>query len=217
MNSSSGCDTLKTSMLFFNGMDHMDQKRNVVNFLFEAGHLFRTPRAGFQFLGSGKQSVAEHLFRTAIIGYSLAKLDGTVDAEKVATMCLFHDFAESRVSDLGYVHQKYVTKDEDKAMEDMATPLPFGKDILDIFHEYEKRESRESVLVKEADNLELLLTLKELSDQGNPQAKDWMPSTVGRLKTDLGREMAEEVMQTESCEWWFGNKNDEYWITRNKS
>ena len=195
----------------------MGEKRNIANFLFEAGHLFRTPRAGFQFLGTGHQSVAEHLFRAAIIGYTLAKIDGTVEAEKVATMCLFHDFAEGRVSDLGYVHQKYVTKDEDKAMEDMAGPLPFGQDILAIFHEYEKRESRESILVKEADNLELLLSLKELADVGNPQAMTWVPSTKGRLKTDLGKEMAEEILQTESAEWWFGDKNDEYWVTRNKS
>lgn len=195
----------------------MDEKRNVVNFLFEAGMHAKTPRAGFHFLGSGKQSVAEHLFRTAIIGYTLAKLDGTVDPHKVATMCLFHDFAESRVSDLGYVHQKYVTKDEERAMEDMAKPLPFGQDILSLFHEYEKRESRESILVKESDNLELLLSLKEQADLGNPQAKDWIAPTIQRMKTDLGKSLAEEIIQTESCEWWFGNKQDDWWVNRNKS
>jgi len=32
-------------------------------FLYEVGMLQRTPRSGFAFLGSGKQSVAEHTYR----------------------------------------------------------------------------------------------------------------------------------------------------------
>ena len=39
--------------------------KNLANFLFEVGMLKRTPRTGFQFLGSGAESVAEHSFRTA--------------------------------------------------------------------------------------------------------------------------------------------------------
>ena len=39
----------------------------IVEFLFEVGMLKRTPRSGWQFLGSGSESVAEHAFRTAWI------------------------------------------------------------------------------------------------------------------------------------------------------
>src|SRR3989344_2552165 len=80
----------------------------VVDFLYEAGMLAHTPRSGFFFLGSGEQSVAEHLNRTAYFGYALAHLIGNVNTAKVVEMCMFHDFAEARVSDLNYVHQKYV-------------------------------------------------------------------------------------------------------------
>ncbi len=79
--------------------------KDIVNFLFEIGILSKTPRSGFHFLGSGQQSVSEHLLRTAYIGYSLASLSENVDVSKVLKMCLFHDLTEARISDLNYIHQ----------------------------------------------------------------------------------------------------------------
>ena len=69
--------------------------KSIVNFFFELGMLKKTPRSGFQFLGSGRESVADHAFRVAAIGYTLAKLNGEADAFTVILMCLFHDLPES--------------------------------------------------------------------------------------------------------------------------
>ena len=44
------------------------------DFIFEAGMLRRTPRSGYQFLGSGRENVAEHSFLCALIGLVLAEL-----------------------------------------------------------------------------------------------------------------------------------------------
>ncbi len=43
----------------------------IADFLFEVGMLNKTPRTGYQFLGSGKESVAEHILRTLFVGYTL--------------------------------------------------------------------------------------------------------------------------------------------------
>ena len=138
----------------------------IVDFLYEAGMLAKTPRSGFFFLGSGKQSVAEHLNRATYIGFTLAQMAGDVDVSKVIQMCMFHDFAEARVSDLNYVHQKYTERFEHKAIGDLVANLSFGQKIQDIIDEYEKRESKESHLAKDSDNLELILSLKEQKDIG---------------------------------------------------
>ncbi len=53
--------------------------RDIADFLFEVGMLKKTPRSGFQFLGSGCESVAEHVLQTLYIGYVLCKLDPTAD------------------------------------------------------------------------------------------------------------------------------------------
>jgi len=94
--------------------------KKVADFLFEVGMLAKTPRSGFFFLGSGEQSVAEHINRASYIGFVLASMDKSVDMSKVLKMCLLHDLAEARVSDLNYVHQKYAETKEEKAVEDLV-------------------------------------------------------------------------------------------------
>ena len=54
--------------------------KHIINFFFELGMLKKTPRSGYQFLGSGSESVAEHVFRVATIGFTMARLDKQADA-----------------------------------------------------------------------------------------------------------------------------------------
>jgi putative hydrolase of HD superfamily len=191
-------------------------KKSVVDFLFEVGILSKTPRSGFHFLGSGHQSVAEHTNRTVFIGYVLATLDGTVDSAKVMKMCLFHDMAEARTSDLNYVHQKYAKADDEKAIEDLVETVPFGQDIVSAIHEFKERKTKEALLAKDADNLEWILSLKEQVDTGNARAKTWLPSAVKRLRTDIAKEIAAIILKTDSDHWWFAKKDDQWWVTRDK-
>ena len=189
---------------------------SIVDFLFEAGTLAKTPRSWSFFLGSGEQSIAEHMNRTTYIGFALVQMAGDVDISKVLQMCMFHDFAEARTSDLNYVHQKYVKSDEHKALSDLISKVPFGDKIKVIMEEYEERKSKESLIAKDADILEFLLSLKEQVDIGNERARTWIPSAVKRLKTEEGKILAEKIIKTDSDNWWFGDKEDIWWVTRNK-
>jgi len=190
--------------------------KDIVNFLFEVGILSKTPRSGFNFLGSGDQSVSEHINRVVFIGYTLSMLDKSVDLLKVLQMCLFHDIAESRVSDLNYVHQKYVEAKAGQAVEDLCKTLPFGDKVKEIVEEYEERKTKESLIAKDADNLEWIISLKEQFDTGNTRAKEWMDSAIKRLKTEDAKRIAQEILKSESTQWWFGNKEDKWWVDRNK-
>jgi putative hydrolases of HD superfamily len=190
--------------------------KDIANFLYEVGILSKTPRSGFHFLGSGDQTVSEHISRVVFVGYTLASLEKDVDVLKVIKMCLFHDLAESRVSDLNYVHQKYVERKEEKAIEDLAKTLPFGDDIKDILNEYHERKTREAILAKDADNIEWIISLKEQLDTGNTRASEWIKTALKRLKTDIGKQIADEIMKTDSDDWWFGDKEDEWWVTRDR-
>lgn len=194
----------------------MDNLKPIVNFLFEAGMLAKTPRSGFYFLGSGEQSVAEHLNRVCFIGYVLATMEGGVDMAKVLKLCLFHDLGEARTSDLNYVHQKYAQANEEKAIEDLASTLEFGDDILAMIKEARAKETKEAKIAKDADQLELILSLKEQKDIGNARADSWIGPAVKRLKTASAQKLAEQVIATDSDAWWFGDKDDEWWVSRNK-
>jgi putative hydrolases of HD superfamily len=187
----------------------------IVNFLFEVGILSKTPRSGFYFLGSGEQSVAEHMNRTVYAGFVLGVLAGA-DTGKIMKMCLFHDIAEARTSDLNYVHQKYTKADEESALREMAQTVTFGNEIQDILKEYKERKTKEAILAKDADNIEWILSLKEQVDIGNKRAETWIPSAIKRLKTKEAKMLAVTIVKTKSDEWWFSDKEDSWWVTRNK-
>ena len=189
--------------------------KNLANFFFEVGMLKRTPRTGFQFLGSGAESVAEHSFRTAVIGYTLACLDGEADVAKVLKMCLFHDIPEARTGDLNYVNKKYVAVDEAKAVADLARTLPFGEEYRELLTELAARATREAQLVHDADQLEMILALKEYKDLGNRYADEWYPFAVRRLQTGTARQLAETIWATDSTRWWFDD-DAEWWVKGRK-
>jgi putative hydrolase of HD superfamily len=194
----------------------MKDLKSIINFLFETGILQHTPRSGFFFLGSGSQSVAEHINRVCYIGMVLAKMNKQADTAKVLEMCLLHDLAETRVSDLNYVHQQYNERLEEKAVNDLAETLPFGDEMKGRIEEYEARESIEAQLTKDADNLEFLLSLKEQIDIGNKRAATWIKPLLGRLLTEEGKLLAKGIIATDSDAWWYGDKDNDWWVNRNK-
>lgn len=188
----------------------------VADFLFEVGMLKRTPRSGFQFLGTGKETVAEHSLRTAVIGYVLAKASGTLKVDRVVLMCLFHDLVEARTGDLNYVNKRYVKADEAAAVRDMTATLPFGHEIRELTEEFNGRATDEAASANDADQIEMILQLKELGDLGNRYARDWISTAVKRLKTEDGKRLARSILNTDFSAWWFKEKDDEWWVTGNR-
>jgi putative hydrolase of HD superfamily len=185
--------------------------RNTVNFLFEAGILKKIPRSGYQFLGTGSESVAEHSFRVAIITYVLAKNEPTADAQKAVLMSLFHDFHEARTGDHNYVNKRYVTVNEEKARGDLAENLPFGHEIMALTNEFNSEETVEARLSRDADNLDFILELKRQQDLGNKSAAEWLRYAIKRLTTDFAKQLAGEIIKTDSSDWWF-QKKEELWV-----
>ncbi len=184
-------------------------------FLFETAMLKKTPRSGWQFLGTGKESVAEHSFGATMIAFVLARLSDNVDTDHVIRMALVHDLAEARTGDLNYMNQKYVTVDERRAADDMLKDLPFADEIHQLLDEYNLRETPEAQLVYDADQLELLVGLKEQLDLGNQGARDWLPFLLKRLKSDTAQRLAERILHTNSSDWWF-DQGSSWWIRGGK-
>lgn len=192
------------------GKSSLPEQKNIVNFFFELGMLKKTPRSGFQFLRSGQESVADHSFRTTLIGYTLARLTQTTDPFKVVCLCLFHDVPEARTGDLNYVNKQYVQAQEDEAIAHLAETLPFGEDYQMLLAEYRAGATEEAKLAHDADQLDLILELKEQNDLGNRYARRWIYFALKRIKTDIGKELAEQILDTDSAAWWFDG-HDDWW------
>lgn len=186
----------------------------LADLIFEAGMLRKTPRTGYQFLGSGAENVAEHSFRTAFIGYVLAKRAGA-DAGQTALLCLFHDLHEARTGDFNYVSKAYNTSERTRALQDALRGTGLSQDILGLWHELEDVTSLEAQLAQDADQLDLIANLKEEADLGNPYAAKWMSAALERLRTSWGRELAETLAATDHTDWWFKGPDESWWQRKN--
>ncbi len=190
--------------------------KDLAEFLFTASMLRRTPRSGLQFLGSGKESVAEHVFQTMITAYTLVKMEHKqgreVDENKILRLCLLHDMLESRTGDHNYVNKKYIRVDESGALDDMCRPLFFGAEVKSLITEFEAKESVEAQLAADADQLALMALVKEQHDLGNPYARKWLMVASQRLLTDSGRSLGRALTDGDWASWWFSKESNEWWV-----
>lgn len=184
---------------------------SIADFLFEVGMLSKTPRSGYQFLGSGRESVAEHILRTVFIGYALCKLNPSLNELRVLKMCILHDLPEARTGDMNYVNKKYVEVNEAKAVRELTEGLFFGGDIRQAIDEFNARETREAKTARDADQIALILQLKEYGDLGNKYSDEWIRYALQRLATEEGKKLADRIIQTDSSHWWFKDKSD-WWV-----
>ncbi|UCH21054.1 MAG: HD domain-containing protein [Deltaproteobacteria bacterium] len=177
--------------------------KNIAKLLFQANLLKEIPRSGYHFLGSGKESVAEHTFSTAFVAYVLSKIETGVDALRLISMCLVHDLTETRIGDLNTVQKRYVSSDEDKALADTIEQLPFGGSLSELIREFNEGQTREARLARDADQIAFILDLKTLADIGYSPPQKWLPAVIKRLKTETGKMLAEHIMHTNWDSWWF--------------
>ena len=185
--------------------------QRLADFLFEAGMLRKTPRTGYQFLGTSCENVAEHSFRTSIIGYILAK-EAEADIARTTMLCLFHDFAEARTGDFNYVNRIYNKSDPKSALEHAAFGTGLSGELLDIWDELESETSLEAKLAHDADQIDLILNLKEELDLGNKYAAKWLEGSLKRLVTDAGKKLAGAIVETDHTDWWYSGPDPTWWV-----
>lgn len=191
-----------------------DRNTRLVDFLFECGMLRKTPRSGYQFLGSGSENVAEHSFRTTVIGYVLATMAGA-DVGRTTHLCLFHDLHEARTGDFNYVNQIYNASERTAALKDATAGTGLEKALLGLWEELEKTDSLEAQLAHDADQLDFILNLKEEADMGNSYAPKWLELALERVRTPWGKELAATIAKTDHKDWWFLVRNRDWWTRKN--
>jgi len=173
----------------------------LVDYLFSLGMLKRTERSGWRTIGVlAPESVAEHSFVSALVGSELARLEGA-DEAKVMRMCLLHDLHELRMGDLNLMNKLYVKRDEGKAFADTVRGLEGEKKMRALFDEFCKGKSKEALLARDADALEMLLEAKFLVDCGNSYARDWIESAKMKLASKSARKLAGAIEKRDSAGW----------------
>ncbi len=186
----------------------------VINFFFEIASMRRIKRAHSQVIHEADDNISDHSFRVAVIGMILAKME-KCDTSKVLKMCLFHDVAETRIGDANLINQQYSDLREEEAREDQMEGLPIADEVLEFLREYEQRESKESIVVKDADLLDQMVLQKEYFYKDQQNHEIWQNHTEKSLKTESAKKLAREIRTSNPFEWVYrlaehktGNKVD---------
>jgi len=166
--------------------------KELVDFFSEAGKLKEMPRRGWVINDiKNPETVAEHIFRTALMAWILGKEKKGLNIERIIKMALIHDLCEIYAGDttpydsvlpktrkkrlefmktwprLGEVQRKKLTsekyKKEFQALEKLVAKLPSGlkNEIKTLWIDYEKGLTPEGRFFHQTDRIENFLQAVE--------------------------------------------------------
>lgn len=150
--------------------NNLGNLEKVFEFLHKIENLKSTLR--YNKTASGRaESVADHSWRLALMTFIIAdELKLNIDVVKSIKMALVHDLAEALTGDIdailiaeGKVSVENKNRRENKAIMELKAALPkiAGKEILDLWKEYNIGAAREAKFVKALDKIETLTQLAE--------------------------------------------------------
>lgn len=175
-----------------------------VNFILESRALKHTEKTSKVFLKNPiPESIAEHSFCTTIIGWVLAKM-AKADEDRIIKMCLIHDLAEVRGGERNLINKFYNPPvPDEKITEEIVNDYNLKNfSIIELLKEFNKEESIEAKLAKDADIISQMLIEKEALDLGNKKAQRWLDTSLKRLKTKEGQKIGKMLYKIDSDKWW---------------
>lgn len=154
-------------------MDNED----IINFAKELGKLKKIKRTGWKTRGiKDPESIADHSFRTAVLGMLLSDLEG-LDTEKVVRMLLLHDIQEAVSGDITSVEKEKMPDNgrsiEEDSIRKILSYLPekLKEKYLSLWEEMENSKTREAKFCKDMDKLEMMIQLTEYEKE-QPERED---------------------------------------------
>ncbi len=130
------------------------------------------------------------MYRASMLAM-LVPNDLGVDKVKLMKMALAHDLCESISGDItmfcGVTEQEKHDR-EKLAMQEIQELLPndgLGAELMDLWLEYEKRETIESVYMKDIDIIEMIFQADEYERTQNLKLCTFFETSAGKVKTDF--------------------------------
>lgn len=179
-------------------------KSDDIDFLLESYNLKDEPRTGWLFKGvKDPESVASHVWGVKFLCLLYAEEEG-VDEGKAVKMAVIQDLPEAKTGDLvSKKHSdRYERTDEEKeemerrAIHDLPPESRFD-DIIELWEEYQERETQTAKFVKDMDVLDMCIQALKYSKQRRHSKEksldEFFQHSEERLNTETGRELFEEI------------------------
>lgn len=158
----------------------------VIRFLRIVGTLKSTKRAGWVLCGvPHPESVADHMYRMAIISLVVSDQDRSA---RVAKMALVHDLAEAIVGDItphdGVSHEDKQAQERRALLEIVSTiDEHVATEFMLLWEEYEAGCTDDARLVKDIDKFEMILQADEYEAASDIDLQQFFESTKNDFKT----------------------------------
>jgi putative hydrolases of HD superfamily len=179
---------------------------HLLDLALSATQLKRVPRSGWQMrgapLGGHPENVAAHSYGVVFLTMLLLDLDARpLDRLLALHLAIIHDLAESLVGDLPATISRFLPKHhkhaaERAAMEAIVADSPLATDYLDLWEQYNRADSAEAQLVKEADKLDLMLQAFHYEQAGQRNLDEfWQNVTLASFETSAARTLFTELLE----------------------
>ncbi|MDI6717770.1 MAG: HD domain-containing protein [Patescibacteria group bacterium] len=176
-----------------------------INFIYEIGCFRFIQRTWRQFLNADFANVSEHTLRVAWIALILAKYENIKDTEKLLKMVLVHDLTESRTGDVNYLSRQYTVRKESEAIHDILEGTVLESEFLELWKEYEKKESIEAKIIKDADNLDVDFELQEQFYKGDLTKETFKDIreyvSINKLYTESAKKIWKKLQDSNPHDW----------------
>lgn len=120
-----------------------------------------------------RESVAEHCWMASLMAYFMKDEFPDVDMDKVIRMILIHDLGECFTGDIPVFEKTEANEEKEKELlYNWVKTLPeeFADEMIALYEEMEKRETKEAKVYKAIDGLEAVLQ-HNISD-----ISTWLPN-----------------------------------------
>ncbi|XP_068637437.1 uncharacterized protein [Aristolochia californica] len=170
----------------------------VIDFLTLCHRLKTTKRKGWINHGIKGESIADHMYRMALMALIASDLPG-VNRERCIKIAIVHDIAEAIVGDItpaDGVPKEEKSRMEQAALSEMCKVLGGGlraEEIQELWAEYENNSSIEASVVKDFDKVEMILQALEYEAEHGKVLDEFFLSTAGKFQTEIGKSWAAEV------------------------
>ena len=150
----------------------MSKEEKVINYYVLCNKLKDTIRSGWKDWNVKRErveSVAEHVFGVQMLAIAMkSEYEYDIDIMKVLSMLAIHEIGESVVGDITQFEMSREEKEkkEHEAVHKILDGLLGGKEIEDLFLEFDKKETKEAKFAYECDKLECDLQSKLYDEEG---------------------------------------------------
>ena len=150
----------------------MSKEQNVINYYILCNKLKNTVRTGWKDWKVQRErleSVAEHIFGVQMLAIAMqSEFEYEIDLMKVIFMLAIHELGETIIGDLTrfQISREEKKKLEQEAVHKILSGLLDGKQIEELFLEFDTQETAEAKFAYQCDKLECDLQCKLYDEEG---------------------------------------------------